>query len=126
MNDAQQRQPRQATVTGGTFSGVTTVGQDNEVHVRSVRINTGEADALAELTRLVDALTAELATGDHDANRAVAHEQASQLAAELTETQPAANRVKRVWARLRSTLDVVKVGVDVARIAEAIAHLFGA
>jgi hypothetical protein len=110
------------TISGGTFSGVNTVGQGNTVRVGSVTIGADQADQLAELRQLVEALVSTLAG---PAEHAVAHEQATQLTEELAEPAPEPGRVRRIWSRLSGTLAALStVGADVQKIAELIGHLF--
>lgn len=116
--------PRQsAEITGGTFSGATVVGQGNQVSIGSV--NAGTPPELNDLRRLVRQLVAELGDeGPTDAQRIRAHDRAEQLSEELAVPEPEPKQVRKLWDRLTPVLEVVKLGLDVPRIADLIGRLF--
>ncbi|WP_243790495.1 hypothetical protein [Saccharopolyspora gloriosae] len=120
---AEDTPPQQsAKVTGGTFSGVTVVGQGNEVSTGSVNEGSPELDDLRGLVQeLIDELSDEEPA---DARRAVAHDRAEQLSEELAEPAPEPKRVRKSWERLAPALEVIKLGLDVPRIADLVTRLF--
>lgn len=102
----------QVRVQGGTFSGVTTFGQGNDVRVGTV--NTGIAEGeLEQLRRLVGELVEHLRqSADAGAEHVRTCERAEQLADELEDFEPRPGRVRKAWDRLLPALGATKSGFD--------------
>jgi hypothetical protein len=111
------------TVHGGTFSGVTAIGQQNAVQTGPVSM--GQTD-LDELRQLVDDLVEQLAAGNPtDADRVVAKERAEALAEELADDEPNPKRVGRLWGKLLPLLETIKIGFDIAKMSGLVSNLVG-
>jgi hypothetical protein len=122
--DREEEPSRQSvTISGGTFEGVNVVGQGNEVHTGRSIVSPGQPD-IDDLRARITALVDQLSRRGDDAEHAVARDRAEQLAEELAESEPEPKRVVKLWDRLRASLDVVKVGVDIAKLTETVTHLF--
>lgn len=107
-------------ITGGNFTGVTAVGQGNQIRVDSVVVG----NSAGELSGLLDALVAKLAeTRETDADHAIAHDRALELKEELAEPEPDAGRVAKLVRRLHGLLDVAKFGVEIGKLVEGISAL---
>lgn len=123
MSDGTEPTPGQsASVSGGTFHGVTVVGQGNQVHAA---VGGDGAPDREELRRLVAELAERLGDPEPvDAERAVARDRAEQLVEELDgDAEP--QQIGKLWNRLSLALQAVRVSIDVARIGDLVASVTG-
>lgn len=115
----------EVTISGGSVAAGNIGGRGNKVEADSISLHQGsDRDAeLAALRERLATLTERLAA-DERPEAVRAHERAELLTEELADEEPDGKRVGKLWDRLGTSVEALKLGVEFAKVGESITRLF--